>query len=213
MLEDVARDLRYGFRGLLRTPAFTAVAVLSLAFGIGATTAIFSVVDAMLWRTLPILNPQELALAKCGFKDRSNLSMSMARNAGGFTNVFSWRAFLDIRSRSRKLSGAFGLHSLGGGQRRRPRRSTSRPRPPRFGELLRHLRRCAATGPPHRSRRRCGRWRAGGRHQLSVLGARLWPGPVRDRQDAVRESQAMRGGWRHAARVHWSFIRGIVPAG
>jgi len=43
MLESVARDLRYGFRACCGTPAFTAVAVLSLAFGIGATTAIFSV--------------------------------------------------------------------------------------------------------------------------------------------------------------------------
>jgi len=59
LLESVARDLRYGFRGLLRTPLFTAVAVLSLAFGIGATTAIFSVADAALWRMLPVRNPRE----------------------------------------------------------------------------------------------------------------------------------------------------------
>ena len=113
MLESVARDVRYGFRGLLRTPAFTAVAVLSLAFGIGATTAIFSVVDAALWRMLPVRNPRELALARCGLKDRSNLSTTMWRNDGDFTNVFSWRAFLDIRSKSSKLSEAVGVNSLG----------------------------------------------------------------------------------------------------
>jgi predicted permease len=113
LLESVARDLRYGFRGLLRTPAFTAVAVLSLAFGIGATTAIFSVADAALWRMLPVRNPRELALAKCGLKDGSNLSTTMSRSDGDFTNVFSWRAFLDIRSKSRKLSEAVGFNSLG----------------------------------------------------------------------------------------------------
>ena len=49
-LESLARDLRYGLRVLLRSPAFTAAAVLSLAVGIGATTAIFSLVDAVLLR-------------------------------------------------------------------------------------------------------------------------------------------------------------------
>ncbi|MGH9875523.1 MAG: permease prefix domain 1-containing protein, partial [Pyrinomonadaceae bacterium] len=53
-LETFFRDLRYGFRMLRRSPGTTAVAVLSLALGIGANTALFTAVDAILLRTLPV---------------------------------------------------------------------------------------------------------------------------------------------------------------
>ncbi len=59
-LETLRQDLRYANRTLARTPAFSIVAVLSLALGIGANTALFSVMDAMLLRALPVKNPQEL---------------------------------------------------------------------------------------------------------------------------------------------------------
>ena len=58
----LAQDLRFGWRLLWRTPGTTAVAVLSLALGIGANTAIFSVMDALLWRPLPVTRPGELVL-------------------------------------------------------------------------------------------------------------------------------------------------------
>src|SRR6476660_7259347 len=60
-LETVGQDLRYGLRQLRLNPGFTAVAVLSLALGIGANTAIFQLVDAVRLRTLPVQNPTELA--------------------------------------------------------------------------------------------------------------------------------------------------------
>ena len=59
-MERILKDVRYGVRGLLRQPAFTAVAVITLALGIGANTAIFSLVNAVLLRALPFQNPEQL---------------------------------------------------------------------------------------------------------------------------------------------------------
>jgi hypothetical protein len=61
-LESVFDDVRYGLRAMRRTPLITAVAVLSLALGIGANTAIFTVLDALLLRLLPVKNPREIVL-------------------------------------------------------------------------------------------------------------------------------------------------------
>ena len=60
MLSSIANDIRYGVRMLTKTPAFTLLAVFTLALGIGANTAIFSVVNAVLLRSLPYQNADEL---------------------------------------------------------------------------------------------------------------------------------------------------------
>jgi predicted permease len=60
MLELFFRDLAYGFRTLRRSPGFTAIAVLSLSLGIGANTAIFTLIDAVMLRSLPVKAPEQL---------------------------------------------------------------------------------------------------------------------------------------------------------
>src|SRR5215471_8592330 len=61
-LEELWQDLRYGVRMLVRNPGFTFVAALSLAVGIGANTAIFSLLDALLFRRLPVKQPEQLVV-------------------------------------------------------------------------------------------------------------------------------------------------------
>src|ERR1700723_3609778 len=60
LLEGVVRDVRYAWRTLLRSPGYTAMAVLTLGLGVGANTAIFTVINGVLLRPLPYANPKQI---------------------------------------------------------------------------------------------------------------------------------------------------------
>lgn len=94
-MRSLTNDIRYALRGFRRTPLFTIVAALSLAFGIGANTAIFSLLDQVLLRLLPVKNPDELViLVERGTHYGSNwgmnaLSYPMYRDFSKHNDVFT----------------------------------------------------------------------------------------------------------------------------
>ena len=72
----VWKDLLYGLRALRRSPVFTTAAVLSLALGIGANTAIFSLLDQVVLRSLPIADPERLVAVHGSYSGPGNSSSS-----------------------------------------------------------------------------------------------------------------------------------------
>ena len=100
-------DLRYGLRILLKKPGFTLIAVLSLALGIGANTAIFSLLDAVLLRTLPVHQPEKLVLFGNG-KDQG-VTIGFPDSS---TDLFSYPFYRKVEQRSDLFSGVAGLMSI-----------------------------------------------------------------------------------------------------
>jgi predicted permease len=94
--DRLLQDIRYGFRMLGKNPGFTAVAVITLALGIGANTAMFSVINSVIFHGLP-------------YRDASRVMMVMKNMSNGSPNAFSTPAFLDIRQQGDLLAhlGAF----------------------------------------------------------------------------------------------------------
>ena len=93
LLEELRQDLRYGLRGLKRNRGFAFVVLLSLAVGIGANTAIFTLVDATLNRPLPFLEPERLVVVT-----EENVAKGLAGEGAAPGNLLDWREARDVFS-------------------------------------------------------------------------------------------------------------------
>ena len=92
-METLLQDIRFGLRQLLKRPIFTALAIISMALGIGANTAIFSLVDTVLLRPLPVREPSRL------------IAVDGTRPNGTDFTLQSFPNYKDYRERSRSFEG------------------------------------------------------------------------------------------------------------
>src|SRR5688500_13453334 len=98
-MSSLLHDLRFGFRMMVRNPVFTLIAVVTLALGIGANTAIFSVVDAVLLRPLPYPQP-----------DRLVFLWSTMHSQGVPTAGSAWPDYQEWRDRNEVFDGLGGFY-------------------------------------------------------------------------------------------------------
>ena len=103
-LELLLRDVRFAFRGLLRHPGLTAVAVITLALAIGANTTIFSLLSQALLRALPVHDPQQLVIFSYAGSHEGH-THSDGGNTPGHRHEFSYPMYRDLRDRNQALSG------------------------------------------------------------------------------------------------------------
>ena len=106
-MQTLWQDLRYGARMLWKKPGFTLIAVVTLSLGIGANTAIFSLIDAALLRTLPVRDPGRLALFGTG----ADIGVSIGF-PGGRTELFSYPFYREARRRNQVFSDVAAVQSL-----------------------------------------------------------------------------------------------------
>src|SRR5438105_12091777 len=102
-MSDFVRDLRFAARMLRKSPGFTAVALTTLALGIGANTAIFSVVNAVLLRPLPYARPERLVAVYQTLPSRG-----ISSNGVSYLNYSDWAG----RARSFERLGAIRMHDF-----------------------------------------------------------------------------------------------------
>jgi len=117
MFDALLQDVRYGLRMLAKTPAFTAVAVLSLALGIGSTTAIFSIVDTVMLRSMPVADPDrlvvmnwvspEFSVSVSGYRMRDEVTKET------YSGSFSLSVVQRLQADRSVLSHAFAFYNMG----------------------------------------------------------------------------------------------------
>lgn len=106
-METLLQDVRYGLRMLAKAPGFTAVAVLTLALGIGANTAIFSLTDQVLLRLLPVPQPQKLVVLLPSGPEAGRISGAEYERSAPF---FSYSMYENLRDRNNVFSGLLAYY-------------------------------------------------------------------------------------------------------
>jgi hypothetical protein len=99
MMEILAQDLRFALRTLRKSPGFATSVILTIALGVGANTAIFSLIDAVILRTLPVKNPDQLFFLE---------TVSKAGTSDGFPAP----VFEQIRDHNKSMSGVFAFDGI-----------------------------------------------------------------------------------------------------
>lgn len=106
-MQAVIQDIKFGLRVLWKKPGFTLIAVLSLALGIGANTAIFSLTDAVLIKTLPVRQPEQLVL----FGNGRDIGVKLGLPNSSF-DLFSYPFYRQVQQRTDVFSGVASLLSM-----------------------------------------------------------------------------------------------------
>ena len=160
-MEKLLQDIRFGIRQLLKKPGFAALAIISMALGIGANTSIFSLIDTVLLRPLPVHEPSRLAV------------LYGTLHKGADVTLQSYPNYKDYRDRNTVMSG------LGALPRRHGEPEPGRPQRARLGlsrfrQLPRRARREAVSRAQLFARGRSDAWLASGRHpEPRLVGAAL----------------------------------------
>ena len=113
-MRNIWNDLKFALRQLRRSPGFAVTAILTLALGIGANTAIFSLLDQALLRSLPVKDPGALVVFKDSKGQTWRGGMSMSGSAG-FDDVFSYPTYLQLRDHGKGFSGVLATLSTASG--------------------------------------------------------------------------------------------------
>jgi predicted permease len=114
-MSTLINDIKYTFRRLISNPCFTGVAVISLALGIGASTAVFSLVNAILLRSLPVPNPHELRVLRwSGTEEKINFTGALYDNGANRAtgDAVSYPLFSSLRQNCSSLGDIFGYKPL-----------------------------------------------------------------------------------------------------